>query len=95
MAHGVGDRVVALLEGDIADTETSPSRGRQSLRWTIPVNIVRCSFMHRAPSTRIEKCQRLVHATKLAMQEAQAYWLGSLLPYLNRQHQWRHRQWPW
>ena len=35
-----GDRVVASLEGDVVDTGTSPSRGRQSLQRTTPTNVV-------------------------------------------------------
>ena len=61
-----GDRVVASLEGDVADTGTSPSRGRQSLQKRTPTNVVRRSLMHGAPSTRIEKRRKLVHATELS-----------------------------
>ena len=59
-----GDRVATSLEGDVADTGTSPSRGRQTLHRTIPTNVVRHSLMHGAPSTRMEKCRKLVHATE-------------------------------
>ena len=61
--HGGGDRGTSFLEGDVADTRTSPSRGRQFLHRTTHVNIVRRSLMHRAPSTQIEKRRRLVYAT--------------------------------
>ena len=60
---GGGDRATIPLEGDMADTWTSPSRGRQSLQRTTPVNVVRRSFMYGAPSTRMEKRRKLVHAT--------------------------------
>ena len=36
MAHGRRDQAVESLEGDVADTGTSPSRGLQSLQWTTP-----------------------------------------------------------
>ena len=55
IAHGVGDRATSSLEGDVADTGTSPSRGRQSLQRTTSMNVVRRSLMHGAPSTRMEK----------------------------------------
>ena len=63
MVLGGGDRVVASLEGDVVDTKTSPSQGRQSLQRTTPTNVVQRSLMHGAPSTRMEKCRKLVHAT--------------------------------
>ena len=56
MAYGVGNRATTSLEGDVVDTRTSPSQGHQSLRRTTPMNIVRRSLMHGAPSTQIEKC---------------------------------------
>ena len=34
MAHDVGDRATTSLEGDVIDTGTSPSRGRQSFQQT-------------------------------------------------------------
>ena len=61
MAHGGRDRVAQSLEGDVADIGISPSRGRQSLLQTTPVNIVRHSLMHKEPSIRMEKRRRLVH----------------------------------
>ena len=57
-----GDRVVASLEGDVADTWTSPSRGCQSLQRRTPTNVVRRSLMHGTPSIWIEKRRKLVHA---------------------------------
>ena len=62
IAHGVGDRATTLLEGDVADTGTNPSRGHQYIRWTTPMNVVRRSLVHGAPSTRMDKRRRLVHA---------------------------------
>ena len=64
MAHGRRDQAADSLEGDMADTGTSPSWGRQSLQWTIPMNVGRRSLMHGVPSTRMEKRRRLVHATE-------------------------------
>ena len=61
MVFSGGDQVAASLEGDVADTGTSPSRGHQSLHRTTPTNVVRRSLMHGAPSTRMEKRRKLVH----------------------------------
>ena len=55
MVLGGCDRAATSLEGDVADTGTSPIRGGQCLQRTTPVNVVRCSLMHGAPSTRMEK----------------------------------------
>ena len=66
IVHGGGDQVVASLEGDMADTGTSPNRGRQSLQRTTPMNVGRCSIIHGAPLTRMEKRRKLVHTTDLS-----------------------------
>ena len=63
IAHGGGDRVATSLEGDVADTGTSPSRGRQSLQRTMVSHVVRHSLMHRAPTIQMEKRRKMVHAT--------------------------------
>ena len=65
IAHGGRDRATTSLEGNVADIETSPSRGRLSLQKTTPVNVVQRSLMHGVPSTRMEKRRRLVHVTEL------------------------------
>ena len=53
MAHGRRDQAAESLEGDVADTGTSPSQGRQSLQWTTPMNVGRRSLMHGVPSTQL------------------------------------------
>ena len=63
IAHGTSDRVGASLEGDVADTGTSPSRGRQSLQRTTLSHVVRRSLLQDVPSTQMEKRRKLVHAT--------------------------------
>ena len=62
MAHGGGARAATSLEGDVADTGTSPSRGRPSFQRTTLSHVVRRSLMHEAPSTPTQKCRKLVLA---------------------------------
>ena len=40
VAYGRGDRATASLEGDVADTGTSPSRGRPSFQRTTLSHVV-------------------------------------------------------
>ena len=62
MALGGRDQAMSSLEADVADTGTSPSRGRPPLKSTNLSHIVRCSLMHGAPPIGMEKRRKLVHA---------------------------------
>ena len=63
IAHSTSNQVGASLEGNVADTWTSPSWGRQSLQRTTLSHAVQRSLLHDVPSTQMEKRRKLVHAT--------------------------------
>ena len=80
MAHGGGDRAATSLEGDVADTGTSPSRGRQSIQRTTLSHVVQRSLMHGAPSAHMEKRRKLVHARTLSDAGGPSMLVGPVSP---------------